>query len=71
LPLINTKLDSIDTNIKSLSSDISSVKDELKINQKALFEFLESNIAKPMPTIEVTNAVFNPSNNFGTLSATL
>jgi len=46
LPLINTKLDSIDTNIKSLSSDISSVKDELKINQKDLFEFLKEKLSK-------------------------
>ncbi|SEI01862.1 hypothetical protein [Bathymodiolus azoricus thioautotrophic gill symbiont] len=46
LPLINTKLDSIDTNIKSLSSDISSVKDELKINQKALFEFLKEKLSE-------------------------
>jgi ABC-type transporter Mla subunit MlaD len=46
LPLINTKLDSIDTNIKSLSSDISSVKDELKINQKDLFEFLKEKLSE-------------------------
>jgi hypothetical protein len=32
------KLNSIDTNIKSLSSNISSVKDELKINQKDLLK---------------------------------
>jgi biopolymer transport protein ExbB/TolQ len=46
LPLINTKLDSIDTNIKSLSSDISGVKDELKINQKSLFEFLKEKLSE-------------------------
>ena len=46
LPLINTKLDSIDTNIKSLSLDISSVKDELKINQKDLFEFLKEKLSE-------------------------
>lgn len=46
LPLINTKLDSIDTNIKFLSSDISSVKDELKINQKDLFEFLKEKLSE-------------------------
>lgn len=46
LSLINTKLDSIDTNIKSLSSDISSVKDELKINQKDLFEFLKEKLSE-------------------------
>jgi len=46
LPLINTKLDSIDTNIKSLSSDIASVKDELKINQKDLFEFLKEKLSE-------------------------
>ena len=46
LPLINTKLDSIDTNIKSLSSDISSVKDELKINQKDLFGFLKGKLSE-------------------------
>jgi phage antirepressor YoqD-like protein len=38
------KLNSIDTNIKSLSSNISSVKDELKINQKDLFEFLKEKL---------------------------
>ncbi len=45
LPLINTKLDSIDTNIKSLSGDISSVKTELKTNQKDLFEFLKDKLS--------------------------
>ncbi|RLA73712.1 MAG: hypothetical protein DRG78_22085 [Epsilonproteobacteria bacterium] len=44
LPLMNTKLDSIDTNIKVLSSDISSVKEELRINQTQLFEFLEKSL---------------------------
>jgi methyl-accepting chemotaxis protein len=46
LPLINTKLDSIDTNIKFLSADISSVKDELKTNQKDLFEFLKEKLSE-------------------------
>lgn len=46
LPLINTKLDSIDTNIKSLSSDISGVKEELKINQQSLFEFLKDKLSE-------------------------
>jgi flagellar hook-basal body complex protein FliE len=40
------KLNSIDTNIKSLSSNISSVKDELKINQKDLFEFLKEKLSE-------------------------
>lgn len=44
LPLMNTKFDSIDTNIKVLSSDISSVKEELRINQSQLFEFLEKSL---------------------------
>jgi len=44
LPLMNTKLDSIDTNIKVLSQDISSVKEELRINQTQLFEFLEKSL---------------------------
>jgi ABC-type transporter Mla subunit MlaD len=39
LPLINT-------NIKSLSSDVSSVKDELKVNQKDLFEFLKEKLSQ-------------------------
>lgn len=45
LPLINTNLDSIDTNIKVLSEDISSVKKELKVNQEALFNFLKDKLA--------------------------
>ncbi len=40
------KLDSIDTNIKSLSSNISSVKQELKTNQQALFEFLKDKLSE-------------------------
>jgi hypothetical protein len=32
--------------IYALSSDISSVKDELKINQKALFEFLKEKLSE-------------------------
>ena len=44
LPLINTKLDSMDTNIKALSSDITSVKDALEVNQQHLFEFLERSL---------------------------
>jgi hypothetical protein len=36
----------INTNIKSLSSDVSSVKDELKTNQKDLFEFLKEKLSQ-------------------------
>jgi chromosome segregation ATPase len=46
LPLMNTKLDSIDTNMKILSQDISSVKEEMGNNQKLLFEFLENSLNK-------------------------
>ncbi len=52
LPLINTKLDSMDTNIKSLSQDISSVKEEMKSNQKLLFEFLENSLNKINQSLE-------------------
>ena len=45
LLLINNKLDSIDTNIKGLSADISSVKSELNDNQEKLFEFLKDKLA--------------------------
>jgi len=44
LSLINTKLDSMDTNIKTLSQDISSVKEEMRTNQSMLFEFLEKSL---------------------------
>jgi archaellum component FlaC len=40
------KLNSIDTNIKSLSSNVSSVKDELTINQKDLFKFLKEKLSE-------------------------
>lgn len=45
LPLINTKLDSIETNIRVLSKDISSVKLELNNNQEKLLEFLKDKLA--------------------------
>lgn len=54
LPLMNTKLDSIDTNIKALSVDISSVKEEMRSNQKMLFEFLEDSLNKVNRTLEET-----------------
>ena len=44
IPLINTKLDSIDTNIKTLSADIAGVKNELKENQQQLFAFLKDKL---------------------------
>ena len=44
IPLINTKLDSIDTNIKTLSTDIAGVKNELKENQQQLFAFLKDKL---------------------------
>lgn len=52
LPLVNTKLDSIDTNIKTLSADISSVKEEMRSNQKILFDFLEESLQNVNRTLE-------------------
>lgn len=52
LHLMNTKLDSIDTNFKSVSKDISSVKEEMKNNQRILFDFLEDNLTKLNQTLE-------------------
>ena len=52
IPLMNTKLDSIDTNIKHLSADISSVKEEMRSNQKMLFEFLETSLNNVNRTLE-------------------
>ena len=52
LPLMNTKLDSLDTNIKHLSNDISSVKEEMRSNQKMLFEFLETSLNNVNRTLE-------------------
>lgn len=44
IPQLNAKLDSIDTNTKTLSADISSVKDELKENQQGLFDSLKEKL---------------------------
>lgn len=52
LHLMNTKLDSIDTNFKNVSKDISSVKEEMKNNQRILFDFLEDNLTKLNQTLE-------------------
>lgn len=42
----NTKLESIDANIKIVSKDISNVKDELKANQRDLFSFLKDKLSE-------------------------
>ncbi len=52
LPLMNTKLDSMDTNIKTLSQDISSVKEQMSSDQKVLFEFLETSLDKVNQSLE-------------------
>lgn len=52
LPLMNTKLDSMDTNIKTLSQDISSVKEQMSSDQKILFEFLETSLDKVNKSLE-------------------
>ena len=52
MPLINTKLDSMDTNLKHLSSDISSVKEEMRNNQAMLFDFLEKSLNNVNRTLE-------------------
>jgi len=52
LPLMNTKLDSMDTNIKTLSQDISSVKEQMSSDQKILFEFLEKSLDKVNQSLE-------------------
>ena len=44
LPKINTKLDTINKNIKGLSKDISNVNDDLKKNQETLSNFLEEKL---------------------------
>ncbi len=52
LPLINTKLDSMDTSLKNFSHDISSVKEQMSSDQKKLFEFLEKNLDKVNQSLE-------------------
>ena len=52
IPLMNTKLDSIDTSLKHLSNDISSVKEEMRSNQAMLFEFLEKSLNNVNRTLE-------------------
>jgi len=52
---INSKLDklnSIDNNIKNLSTDILNVKEEMKDNQEMLFEFLEVSLNKINRSLE-------------------
>ena len=50
--LMNTKLDSIDTNFKNLSNDINSIKEHMTHSQNQLFEFLQENLENIRVSLE-------------------
>lgn len=50
--LMNTKLDSIDTNFKNLSNDINSIKEHMTHSQNQLFEFLQENLENIKTSLE-------------------
>lgn len=52
MPLVNTKLDSINVNFKELSKDVSSVKEHMSQSQNQLFEFLQENLEKIRISLE-------------------